>query len=201
MNRSRECLTPRTRGVTHNSSTSKSNRRHPFIDEITETPLPKQWKALSVCYDITFDPDEYMSMYTNQISLYSTNDIFLFKVFSSTLRGLAIDWFTNLLQFSIYCFDTLTSSFTTHFQTSCRHDVTSLSLFNIRKKARRKSLRAFIDRFGMVSLKVKILNLEIILHYMINGLQVGPFANELCMKPPANMSWDNELPSSCEWKI
>jgi len=34
------------------------------------------------------------------------------------------------------------------------------------------------------------MNPKIILHYMINDLQVGSFGDELCMNPPSNM---NEL--------
>jgi len=33
--------TPKTRGVTNNSSATRSSYKHPFIDDIIETPLPK----------------------------------------------------------------------------------------------------------------------------------------------------------------
>ena len=66
-------------GGNYNSFAFKRNRCHPFIDGITETPLPHKWKAPKVTYDGTTDPDEFVSIYTNQVSLYSTDDVVLCK--------------------------------------------------------------------------------------------------------------------------
>jgi len=55
-----------TTGGNYNSFASRRNRRHPFIDRITETPLPHKWKAPTVTYNGTTDPDEFVSIYTNK---------------------------------------------------------------------------------------------------------------------------------------
>jgi len=85
-----------TMGGNYNSFAFRRNRRHHFIDGITVTPLPHKWKAPTVTYDRTADPDEFVSIYTNQVSLYSTDDVVLCKSFSVALRGSALEWFMSL---------------------------------------------------------------------------------------------------------
>jgi len=85
-----------TLGGIYSSFASRRNHRHPFVDGITETPLPHKWKAPTVTYDGTTDPDEFVSIYTNQVSLYSTDDAVLCKSFSVALRGSALEWFMSL---------------------------------------------------------------------------------------------------------
>ena len=93
-------------GGNYGSFASRRNRRHPFVDGITETPLPHKWKAPTVTYDETTDPDEFVSIYTNQISLYSTDDAMLCKSFSVALRGSALEWFMSLPPYTIDSFTT-----------------------------------------------------------------------------------------------
>jgi len=123
-----------TLGGNYSSFASRRNRRHPFVDGITETPLPHKWKAPTVTYDGTTDPDEFVSIYTNQISLYSTDDAVLCKSFSVALRGSALEWFMSLPPYTIDSFATLTSTFTTQFDTSRRHDLTTIALLNLRQE-------------------------------------------------------------------
>ena len=102
-----------TLGGNYSSFASGRNRRHPFVDEITETPLPHKWKAPTVTYDGTTDTDEFVSIYTNQVSLYSIDDAVLCKSFSVALRGSALEWFMSRPPYTIDSFTTLTSTFTT----------------------------------------------------------------------------------------
>jgi len=67
--------------------------------------------------------------------------------------------------------------------------VLHLSLLNI-KEEKGESLRAYIDRFGTVALKVKYLDYRSIWHYMVNDLLISLFVDDVCMNPLANM---NEL--------
>ena len=124
--------TGHTIGGNYNPFVSRRNRRHPFVDGIVETPLPHKWKAPTVTYDGTTDPDEFISIYTNQVALYSTDDAVMCKSFSVALRGSTLEWFMSLQPYTIDSFSTLTTSFTTQFDTSRRHDLTSLSLLNLR---------------------------------------------------------------------
>jgi len=48
-------------------------------------------------------------------------------------------------------------------------------------------LKAFIERFSKVALKIKNLNPEVILQYMMVALKVGPFTKNLSIKPLTSM--------------
>jgi len=175
-----------TTGGNYSSFASKRNRRHPFMDGITETPLPNKLKAPTVTYDGTTDPDEFISIYTNQVGLYSTDDAVLCKSFSVALRGSALEWFMSLPPYTIDSFTTLTTTFTTQFDTSRRHDLTTIALLNLRQEER-EPLQVFIDRFGAIAMKIKDLTPNLILMYMMTSLRPGPFADELAMRPPLSM--------------
>jgi len=178
--------TDNTTGGNYSSFASLRNCRHSFVDRIEETPLPHKWKAPTVTYDGTTDPDEFISIYTNEVALYSTDDAVLCKSFSVALKGSALERFMSLPPYTIDSFNTLTTSFTTHFDTSRRHDLTSLSLLNLRQEEG-KSFRTFINRFGVIAMKIKDPTPNLILHYMIMALRPGPFADELAMRPPLGM--------------
>jgi len=175
-----------TTGGNYSPFASRRNRRHLFVDEIVETSLPHKWKAPTVTYDGTTDPYEFISIYTNQVALYSTDDAVLCKSFSVALRGSALEWFMSLQPYTIDSFNTLTTSFTTQFDTSRRHDLTSMSLLNLRQEEG-ESLHTFIDRFGVIAMKIKDLTPNLILHYMVMALRPGPFADELAMRSPLGM--------------
>jgi len=76
-------------------------------------------------YDRSTDPNEHITVYTTQISLYTWNDVILCRVFPTTLKGAALSWFTRLPPLSINCFDTLVQKFgachkpTTSFNINC----------------------------------------------------------------------------------
>jgi len=106
--------TSNTKGVTNNSLTSRSSHTNPIIDCITKTPSLSNGRFPQSIMMALLIPIEYVVMYTNQTSLYSTLNDVLCKACSSTLQGPTLDWFTNLALFSISFFDTLTLSFTTH---------------------------------------------------------------------------------------
>ena len=60
-------------------------------------------------YDETTDPDEHADAYVTQVSLYMTEDALLCRVFPTSLKGTALNWFTRLPPHSINCFDILVS--------------------------------------------------------------------------------------------
>jgi len=108
------------------------------------------------------------------------------KAFPTTLKGPALEWFTSILSYSIDCFETLSSLFSTQFVGIRSHPVTSLSLLNV-KQEKDETFKAFIDRFSMLALKIKNLTHEFFLQYMATTLKLGPFVDNLCMNPPTIM--------------
>jgi len=73
----------------------RAARRHPFVDGIMEVELPACWKGLTMSqYDGTTDPEEHVDLFTTQAGLYTSDDAILYRVFPTSLKGPALNWFT-----------------------------------------------------------------------------------------------------------
>jgi len=91
-----------------------STRRHPFANTIIEVPLPEKWKGFNRDrYDGSTDPNEHMDAYTTHMSLYTSDDAVLCRVFPTSLKGASLSWFTKLSPNSIDNFATLVAKFET----------------------------------------------------------------------------------------
>ncbi|XP_029125428.1 uncharacterized protein LOC114915211 [Cajanus cajan] len=139
-----------------------------------ETPLPFRWKPLHIDrYDGTTDPDEHVDLYITQ-------------GFPDLAQGAALNWYTQLPVESIDNFDTLVRRFTTQFATSRPHHVTSAALASLRQ-GDDKSLRAFMERFASISVKIQKLNPKVTLHAMLMALKPRPLVDSLCLRSPLDM--------------
>ena len=77
--------------------TADSTCRHPFTNTIIEVPLPDKWKGFNRDrYDGSTDPDEHIDAYTTHMSLYTSDDAVLCRVFPTYLKGATISWFIKL---------------------------------------------------------------------------------------------------------
>jgi len=62
--------------------------RHPFTDSIIGVPLPDKWKGFNKGrYDGTIDLDEHIDVYTTHMSLYTSDDAIMCRVFPTSLKG------------------------------------------------------------------------------------------------------------------
>nr|KYP52792.1 Transposon Ty3-I Gag-Pol polyprotein [Cajanus cajan] len=151
-----------------------------------ETPLPFGWKSLNIDrYDGTTDPDEHVDLYITQVNL-TNEDAIMCRVFSTSLKGAVLNWYTQLPMESIDNFDTLVRQFTVQYATSRPHHVTSAALASLRQ-GDDESLRAFMEFFVSISVKIRNLNLEVALHAMLMALKPGPFVATLCRRSPLDM--------------
>ncbi|XP_020208749.1 uncharacterized protein LOC109793701 [Cajanus cajan] len=87
---------------------------------------------------------------------------------------------------SIDNFHTLVKQFTAQYATSRPHHVTSAALANLRQ-GDDESLRAFMERFANISVKIQNLNPEVSLHAMLIALKPIPFVDSLCREAPRDM--------------
>jgi len=168
---------------TRTTLTVDLNRRHPFTNNIIEVPLPEKWKGFNRDrYDGSTDPDEHMDAYTTHMSLYTSDNAVLCRVFPKSLKGAALSWFTKLSPNSIDSFATLVAKFETQFVTSQPHHLTSIALVGIRQE-KGESLRTFVDRFSKVARSIRNLSPNVAMHHMLTALRLGPFTDNLCMQP------------------
>ncbi|XP_020221042.1 uncharacterized protein LOC109803778 [Cajanus cajan] len=164
------------------------SHRHPFTPSIMQLPLMDNWKSLPIDkYDGTTDPDEHLDVFLTQVTLSTTDDATLCRIFPTSLKGRALSWFTRLPPNSIDSFNTLSSQFTIQFATSRPHSLTSLSLVSLRQD-KKESLRTFMDRFNKTALEIRDLNPTVALHHLTTALKPGPFVNSICKKPPSDMN-------------
>jgi len=123
-----------------------------------------------------------MDAYTTHMSLYTSDDAVLCRVFPTSLKGAALSWFNKLSPNSIDSFVTHVAKFETQFATSRPYHLTSIALVGIRQE-KGESLRTFVDRFSKVAMSIRNLSSDVAMHHMLTALSPGPFADNLCMQP------------------
>ncbi|XP_020230856.1 uncharacterized protein LOC109811504 [Cajanus cajan] len=76
--------------------------------------------------------------------------------------------------------------YVTQYTTSQPHYITSTALASLRQ-GDDEPLRAFMERFASVLVKIRNLNPEVSLHAMLMALKPGPFVDSLCRRSPPDM--------------
>jgi len=159
----------------------------PFTPYILETPLPEKWKMPTFDkYDGTTDPDNHMRVFMHQMMFHAVSDPIWCRVFSTSLTGEALEWFSELPTGCIDSFATLKARFSTQFAPLKSAILTVDNLVNIRQEDG-ESLRSYLDRYNRMSVKIKGLSDEIARHHFSYGLQPGVFADNISRKKPQTM--------------
>ncbi|XP_010665634.1 uncharacterized protein LOC104882914 [Beta vulgaris subsp. vulgaris] len=91
------------------------------------------------------------------------------KFFPTTLKGLALTWFTELPSGSISSFTALEAAFKQNFIAGTRHRKTSIHLMSIIQQ-REEDLADYIKRFNEESLKVSDLQDSVAFTALMSGL-------------------------------
>ncbi|XP_020206580.1 uncharacterized protein LOC109791668 [Cajanus cajan] len=162
--------------------------KHPFTQSIMEATISDSWRNLPLeKYDGSSDPDDHLNAYLTQVTLLTTEDAALCRLFPIALKGRALSWFIKLPPGSINSFEELASLFAVQFATSRPYQLTALALANIRQE-KKESLRSFMDRFNKTAMEIKNLNPVVAMDRLNTALKPGPFVNSLCKKPPLDMN-------------
>ncbi|RDX93751.1 hypothetical protein CR513_23945, partial [Mucuna pruriens] len=93
------------------------------------------------------------------------------KLFSGTLRGVAMQWMATLPAKSIQAFSDLASSFVSQFAANKVKKLEVTDLFNI-KQARGESLKSYLFYFNNAT---------------VRGLRVGPFSDAMALRRSSSM--------------
>ncbi|KAJ1378544.1 Retrotransposon gag domain [Sesbania bispinosa] len=127
---------------------------HPFSTKIAETPYPSDFREPPLKdYDGTTDPQAHVTAFKTQMLKRGIEDAIQCKLFSGTLSGAALIWFSHLPPLSISGISDLVKKFLAQFSARSSRMMTSGKLFSIRQRAD-ESLRDYLGRFNDTSLLV-----------------------------------------------
>ena len=127
-----------------------------FTAKVLHFPLPAKFRMPQIeTFDGTKDPIDHLNTYKNQMELHGYQDPIRCRAFAITLKGPALAWFNRLSTSSISLFTELSIAFVSHFIEARTYMKPSYHLLTI-KQSSQESLRSYIQRFNVESLKVDI---------------------------------------------
>ena len=122
-------------------------------------------------FDGTKDPVDDLNTYKNQMELHGYQDPVQCRAFAITLKGPALAWFNRLPPSSVSSFRELSIAFVSHFIGARTHRKPSYHLMSIKKNPQ-ESLRSYVQRFNVESLKVDVPDEKFAITAFITGLGV-----------------------------
>ena len=144
----------------------------PFTSEVLYFPLLAKFRMPQIeVFDGTKDPVDHLNTYKNQMELHGYQDLVRCKAFAITLKGPALAWFNRLPPSSISSFRELSVAFVSHFIGARTYRKPSYHLLSI-KQSPQESLRSYVQRFNVDSLKVDVPDEKFAITAFIAGLGV-----------------------------
>ena len=143
-----------------------------FTAGVLHFPLPAKFRMPQIeTFDGTKDSIDHLNTYKNQMELHGYQDPVRCRAFAITLKAQALAWFNRLPLSSISSFTELSIAFVSHFIGARTYRKSSNHLLTI-KQSSQESLRSYVQRFNMESLKVDILDEKFAITAFIAGLGV-----------------------------
>ena len=119
-------------------------------------PLPTKFRMPQIeAFDGAKDPVDHLNSYKNPMELRGYQDPLRCRTFAITLKGPGLAWFNRLPPSSITSFRELSIAFVSHFIGARTYRKPSYHLLTI-KQSSHESLRSYVQRFNVESLKVDI---------------------------------------------
>ncbi|KAL2232546.1 UNVERIFIED_CONTAM: hypothetical protein Sindi_1434600 [Sesamum indicum] len=160
------------------------NRSSPFTNRILLEVVDSSFRFLDLPkYDGSKDPREHVVAFDLVMNLYGQTDPIKAKLFVTTLKGKAQEWFTSLGSGTIDSYEQLIHKFSFHFASKRKTKRSATHLFTIRQRED-ETLKAFMGRFNNEVLEVQDLRIDMMVSILIHGLKKGPFASALARDPP-----------------
>ncbi|XP_014506531.1 uncharacterized protein LOC106766310 [Vigna radiata var. radiata] len=159
----------------------------PFTQAIMDVHISEHFVSpqLSI-YDGTIDPNDHIQAFSTRMAFKTGNRAIWCQAFSLSLEGEALEWFNSLPPGSIQSFEGLKEMFGRQFVGSRAEDPTVFELSNLRQ-GKYETLKAFMDRYQKMVRRVKGLDVELALQYVMPALRPGPFKDSVCRKRPKTM--------------
>ena len=143
-----------------------------FTAEVLYYPLAAKFRMPQVeTFDGVKDPVDHLNTYKNQMELHGYQDPVRCRAFATTLKGPALAWFNRLPPSSIPSFRDLSIAFVSHFIGARTYRKPSYHLLIV-KQGTQESLKSYVQRFNVESLKVDVPDKKFAITAFITGLGV-----------------------------
>ena len=143
-----------------------------FTAEVLHFPIPAKVRMPQIeAFDGTKDPVDHLNTYKNQMELHGYQDPVRCRALATTLKGSALAWFNRLPPSSVSSFRELSIAFVSHFIRARTYRKPSYHLLTIKQNPK-ESLRSYVQRFNVESLKVDVLDEKFAITAFIAGLGV-----------------------------
>ena len=105
----------------------------PFSAEIQKEVLPLNMRQPHLeHYKGMSDPEDHLAYFMNTLQLHNFSNAIMYKLFASSLKGVARSWFSQLPVGSIKTFSQLASHFRAHFMANHKTEWDYSYLFTIK---------------------------------------------------------------------
>ena len=121
-------------------------------------------------YDGLKNPFDHLMHFRHIMTLQTSNDALLCKVFPSSLEGPALSWFHRLALNTVTSFRCLSKKFVTQYMCSIRRKHSVTSIFCVRM-GRFESIRDFMKRFGVAILELDAISPDTILQLVKQAIR------------------------------
>ena len=159
----------------------------PFIQAITDTPIPTSVVPVKAVFTGVEDPEAHLTTFHTQMILSGGSDAVYCKMFVSTLQGTAMEWFVSLPNGHITNFQQFSKIFVEQYIVNKAPPRVSYDLFDIRQY-QGESLREYLNRFGAQMVRSPAKDEEMLVYAFKKGVQPGPFREALIRAQPATFA-------------
>ena len=140
--------------------------------EVLHFPLPTKFRMPQIeVFNGTKDPVDHLNTYKNQMELHGCQDPVWCRAFAINLKGSVLAWFNRLPPSLVSSFRELSIAFVSHFIGARTYRKPSYHLLSV-EQSPQESLRSYVQRFNIESLKVDVPDEKFAITAFIAGLGV-----------------------------